>query len=165
VVEKQPGTNDYKIFNKMSGQIIGNSNNKICLVVDNDSDENLWIIVNSGREHKIQHKKTGKWLSELNNMLILSENQEIWKIKDFDDFYKTIGTARQNFISQDGENINVSNLKQEANFSLKSYEFILSLKDFTFKREEGIFAKPTHYSFLMEGNIDLKLNKQKQFNL
>jgi len=160
VVEKQPGTNDYKIFNKLSGQIIGNSNNKICMVVDNDSDENLWIIVNSGREHKIQHKKTGKWLSELNNMLILSEKTEIWKIKDFDDFYKTIGTARQNFISQDGENINVSTLKQEANFSLKSYEFILSLKDFTFKREEGIFAKPTHYSFLMEGNIDLKLNKQ-----
>lgn len=165
VVEKQHGTKDYKIFNKLSGQTIGYRNSKICMVADKDADANLWVIVKSGIDYKIQHKKTGKWLSASNKMLILSENQGNWRIEDSDDFYKTISTDQLSYISQDFGNVKVSTMKQEAKFLLKSYNFLLSLKDFTFKREEGIFAKPSHYSFLMEGNVDLRLNKQEQLKL
>jgi len=160
VIERQPGTSDYKIFNKLSGQTMAYLNNKICMVADNDCDASLWLIVESGKECNIQHKKTGKWLAESNKTLTLSENKVAWEIEDVDDFYKTICLEHMSYIGQNAGNVEVSTLKQEANFHLKSYKFMLSLKDFTFKREKGVFAKPTHYSFLMGGNVDLRLNKQ-----
>ena len=131
------------------------------MVADNDADANLWAIVGSGKEHTIQHMKTGKWLNKFNKTLILSENKSVWNIEYFDDFYKTICSAQQSYLGQNGENIEVSILKQEAKFLLKSYKFLLSLKDFSFMREDGIFAIPTHYSFLMEGSVDLKLKNSR----
>jgi len=162
VVEKQPGSNEYKLFSQLTGQIIGIKDKVIQMLPDGNDASVLWVIVQTGMdEGTIQSKANGKWMSVSGNRLILGDKPVVWKICHSDDFYKTISLG-QDYITCREKEVTLSAKEQEVVFDLKSFAFVVSLKDFTFKREDGIFTAPSHATYLLESNVILETGKENQ---
>jgi len=157
VIEKQPGGSGFKIFNKFRGSLIGVKDGKLCMLPDDDGENTIWQMDEKEEKSMLKHIGSGKYLTYSGNKTeLVTTPTYIWTISHSDDFYQTISNGRKAYLCLTGETVAVNNTKREVTFDLKSYKFVVSLKDFTFKRVEGIYTKPESYSFLMEKKFRVK---------
>jgi len=165
VTERQPGRNNYIIFNKLSGMALSSAGTEVSANSPGKSPGTAytWELVQSDNNlYRVRSFETGMYLTAEGEAVMMKLETDtpgqLWDISHADECYVTIrNQASKKFLDYSEEKVEVNIPPSKLQVKITSYAFTKSMEKFSVSYEYGDYAKPVSLSFLKEGFAEIKL--------